>query len=345
MNDATKAASDLASAKLAVTAAVRFARKHKAEHLNYSFAGEADLIASLRPAMLSHGLSVAPIGVTVLEQGRYQTLKGGLLNHVVAAVTYCLTHAPSGESEDCQVPGEASDVGDKAAPKALIGAYKYFLRQTFLIEMGDDPDRYASADQEAAPASKPAAVKNAHPPRTLAERLAAFDARLVAAALAQPEEATEHVTKSARVAHFPQDMDTWNEAQVSFAIASAKGFEAMRSQAQAKAYEPSAGQTRATTRAGALARDNAPTWSLVCRLRRQTGIPQPPGQFQGPTTRLDAGIAESFCVWRPGQPVPERRDVGKRGQVPRPTPCSSLQSFSSTGPLKRCASHSRNGTP
>jgi hypothetical protein len=184
--------------------------------------------------MLAHGLTVAPIGVTVLEQGRYQTLKGGLLNHVVAAVTYRLTHAPSGESEDCQVLGEASDTGDKAAPKALAGAYKYFLRQTFLIETGDDPDRYASADQEAAPATKPTPVKKPASSRSLPDQLAAFDARLVAAGLAKPGEASEHVRKAALVAHFPQDMRTWNEAQVSFAIATAKGFEAMRRKVQVK---------------------------------------------------------------------------------------------------------------
>jgi hypothetical protein len=236
MNNPIKPASNLASAKLAVMAAVPYVRKHRAEHLNYSFAGEADLIASLRPAMLENGLTVAPVGVMVLEQGRYQTLKGGLLNHVVAAVTYRLTHAPSGESEDCQVLGEASDAGDKAAPKALTGAYKYFLRQTFLIETGDDPDRYASADQEAAPASRAAPpAKKAGPPRTLAERLAAFDARLVAAGLAQPGEVTEHVMKAARGAQFPQDMSTWIEAQIGFAIATAKGFEAMRRQANKKA--------------------------------------------------------------------------------------------------------------
>ena len=62
-----------------------------------------------------------------------------------------------------------------------------------------------------------------------------FDSRLVAAALAQPGEATEHVRKAARVACFPPDMSTWNEAQVSFAITTAKGFEAMRRQANAKA--------------------------------------------------------------------------------------------------------------
>jgi hypothetical protein len=52
--------------------------------------------------------------------------------------------------------------------------------------------------------------------------------------LAQPGEASEHVRKAASVAHFPPDMNTWNEAQVSFAIATAKGFEAMRRQAKAK---------------------------------------------------------------------------------------------------------------
>jgi hypothetical protein len=120
-------------------------------------------------------------------------------------------------------------------PKAFTGAYKYFLRQTSLIETGDDPDRYASADQEAAPATKSAAIKKGGPPRTLAERLAAFDAQLVAAALAQPREATEHVTKAVRVAQFPQDLNTWNEAQVRFAITTSKGFEAMRRKAQTKA--------------------------------------------------------------------------------------------------------------
>ena len=35
--------------------------------------------------------------------------------------------------------GEGSDTGDKASNKALTGAYKYALRQTFCIETGDDP--------------------------------------------------------------------------------------------------------------------------------------------------------------------------------------------------------------
>jgi hypothetical protein len=44
-------------------------------------------------------------------------------------------------------------VGDKATAKAMTGAYKYALRQTFCIETGDDPDKDPSVDQERA--SKP----------------------------------------------------------------------------------------------------------------------------------------------------------------------------------------------
>jgi hypothetical protein len=174
--------------------------------------------------MLANGLTVAPIAVTVLEQGRYQTVKGSLLNHVLIAVTWRLTHAPSGESEDCQVLGEASDAGDKSAAKALTGALKYLLRQTFLIETGDDPDRYASADQEAAPAraAKPA------PSRPLPDRLAAFDGRMVAAGLAKPGECTDYIRKALATANMPTDLAALNSAQAGFVIATAKGFEGMR---------------------------------------------------------------------------------------------------------------------
>jgi hypothetical protein len=102
-----------------------------------------------------------------------QQLAEEVLNHVLVAVVYRLTHAPSGTCEECEVLGEASDAGDKAAPKAMTGAMKYFLRQSFLIETGDDPDRYASEEQEAAPAVG-----------RVTERVRAFDAKLAAANVA-----------------------------------------------------------------------------------------------------------------------------------------------------------------
>jgi hypothetical protein len=217
----------LAAAKLAVMAECPYVQKHKTAGLTYSFAGEADLIASLRPALLRHGLSVAPVKVTILEQGRYQTVKGSLLNHVLVAVTYRLTHAASGEAEECEVLGEASDAGDKAAPKALTGAMKYFLRQTFLIETGDDTDRHSSDDQEAA------VPGNAE----LVTRLTRFDSRLAAAGIAAPGACLAYVLEKGKAAGLPPAIERW------------PGRAAQLAQTLAREFHQAARQKKATVNA------------------------------------------------------------------------------------------------
>ena len=74
--------------------------------------------------------------------------------------TYRLSHI-SGQYEDIQVLGEGSDSLDKAANKAMTVAYKYALRQAFLIETGDDdPDRHGS---DATLADKPKQQKTTRP--------------------------------------------------------------------------------------------------------------------------------------------------------------------------------------
>jgi hypothetical protein len=217
----------LAAAKLEVMRSCPYVQKQKSAGLNYSFAGEADLIASLRPALLLHGLSVAPVKVTVLEQGRYQTVKGSLLNHVLVAVTYRLTHASSGEAEECEVLGEASDAGDKAAPKALTGAMKYFLRQTFLIETGDDPDRYSSDEQEAA------VPGNAE----LLTRLTRFDSRLAAAGISAPGACLAYVLEKGKAAGLPPTIERW------------PGRAAQLAQTLAREFHQAARQKKATVNA------------------------------------------------------------------------------------------------
>jgi hypothetical protein len=191
-----------------------YVQKHKTAGLTYSFAGEADLIASLRPTMLCHGLSVAPVKVTVLEQGRYQTVKGSLLNHVLVAVVYRLTHAASGEAEECEVLGEASDAGDKAAPKAMTGAMKYFLRQTFLIETGNDPDRSASDAQEAAVPGH----------AELVARLTRFDSRLAASCLADPGACLAYVLEKGKAVGLPPTLERWPGRAVQLAQTLAREF-------------------------------------------------------------------------------------------------------------------------
>jgi hypothetical protein len=46
--------------------------------------------------------------------------------------------------------GEGTDYGDKSCNKSMTVGLKYALRQTLLIETGDDPDQFNSADFEQA---------------------------------------------------------------------------------------------------------------------------------------------------------------------------------------------------
>ena len=129
-----------------VMAAVGYVAKEKKQGLNYSFAGEAALIAAIRPHLVEQQIIVYPESFERLESGSYTTSRGATMNHVVVQVTYKFTHAPSGTSINVSAIGEGADIGDKAANKANTGAYKYALRQALMIETGDDPDKYASED-------------------------------------------------------------------------------------------------------------------------------------------------------------------------------------------------------
>jgi hypothetical protein len=131
-------------AKAEVMANVGYCLKTTSKGLNYSYAGEADLIAALRPELIRCGLVLSPVNVETLPTERYQTARGHGMVITRLVVTYRLTHAPSASYEDIMVYGEAADSGDKSGPKAMTMAYKYALRQAFVIETGDDPDRFAS---------------------------------------------------------------------------------------------------------------------------------------------------------------------------------------------------------
>lgn len=121
---------------------VGYVKKSKAANLNYSFAGEAALIAALRPAMVENGLYMSVQKVHSVTRENYTTAKGTAMVNTVIHATVRFAHT-SGEFIDVDAVGEGSDSGDKSANKAMTGLYKYALRQTFCIETGDDPDKYA----------------------------------------------------------------------------------------------------------------------------------------------------------------------------------------------------------
>lgn len=132
----------------AVMAEVGYVQKQKSAGLNYSYAGEAALIAAVRPHLVQYGLVIYPSGVRELKTETYTTSKGSVMNRTMGIFAFTFAHAPSNTSFSVEVLGEGADSGDKSANKAMTGALKYAWRQTFGIETGDDPDKYPSEDQE-----------------------------------------------------------------------------------------------------------------------------------------------------------------------------------------------------
>jgi hypothetical protein len=131
----------------AVMGEVGYVKKTRSDKLSYSFAGEAALISALRPAMVEQGIYMHVLEIRGITRQEYSTKSGtSMVNTVIQAVVR-FTHAPSGTSIDTAAVGEGSDAGDKGANKAMTGLYKYALRQTFCIETGDDPDKFASEER------------------------------------------------------------------------------------------------------------------------------------------------------------------------------------------------------
>lgn len=117
---------------------------------NYKYAGEADLLQSLRPAMIEAGLMLLPSGKSFTDidpQG-----------NIHVAVEYTLLHKDGdvwpdkliafGAGNDRSV--KSGTVGDKGLYKALTGANKYLLFKLFQIETGDDPEEQRATETETA---------------------------------------------------------------------------------------------------------------------------------------------------------------------------------------------------
>lgn len=103
----------------------------------YKFAGEAAFIAALRPVMVKHGITVSVCSTELAYSAP---------GHVIVNCAYKFCHKDSNTHIQVMSMGEGKDSGDKAIPKALTGAYKYALRQTFMLETGDDPDKVSSEE-------------------------------------------------------------------------------------------------------------------------------------------------------------------------------------------------------
>jgi|SRR6185312_9105968 len=113
----------------------------------YRYAGEADLLKELRPAMVEAGLMLIP---SVKSVSHYDE-SGNITVHM----EYTLVHKDGDIwPEKIGAAGMGNDrakngsVGDKGVYKAITGANKYVLFKLFQIETGDDPEVDSEHDKQ-----------------------------------------------------------------------------------------------------------------------------------------------------------------------------------------------------
>lgn len=106
---------------------------------NYKYAFEADYIAALKPLLGREGIVITET-VVHSENQEVVTKNGSRENLVTVTVDYEIRDVESNEYLTARAMGQGQDGTDKALPKALTMANKYFLAKMFQIETGDDAE-------------------------------------------------------------------------------------------------------------------------------------------------------------------------------------------------------------
>jgi hypothetical protein len=108
------------------------------ERANYSYVMAADIAGAVGDLLAELGVVVIPS----LENITYESMAGrGETTRMARVVmAYTFSDVDSGEELVAKVAGQGLDVGDKAPYKAMTGALKYALLQSFLLATGDDPE-------------------------------------------------------------------------------------------------------------------------------------------------------------------------------------------------------------
>ena len=69
----------------------------------YTYAGEKELIAQLRPSMVTHGVVMFPFKSDVYETESYTTEKGSRVSIVLGTRVFRFAHVHSGDYTDVEV--------------------------------------------------------------------------------------------------------------------------------------------------------------------------------------------------------------------------------------------------
>ncbi len=122
------------------------------ERSNYSYVTAADIAGSVGDILAELGVVIIPR----LEEISYESAvgRGEATRMARVVMAYTFADVDSGEEIIAKVAGQGLDPGDKAPYKAMTGALKYALLQSFLLATGDDPEeeradaRYSARNPE-----------------------------------------------------------------------------------------------------------------------------------------------------------------------------------------------------
>ncbi len=132
-------AKNLAQKILAVMRVVESVTKDKRnEHFNYGYASGEAIVTALRTAMIEQGMILSTTHKSCTEI--IQKTDKGDQTLTKLEVEFTLEDADSGEKKSGPFYGYGADKGDKGLYKAMTGAQKYFLKETFLVPTPDDPE-------------------------------------------------------------------------------------------------------------------------------------------------------------------------------------------------------------
>ena len=130
---------NLANKLAAVAGAVKYLQKDGYNsHHRYMYVSEAALAKAVSAELAKQGVAMIPFCEEMRVEGSLYTV----------FMRYDFTDGENTLS--VRTVGQGQDKQDKGAYKAMTGALKYALRQTFLIPTGDDPEE-EEAPQRAQP--------------------------------------------------------------------------------------------------------------------------------------------------------------------------------------------------
>jgi len=126
-------------------------RGHNQRH-NYRYVTAADIAGAVGDILAELGVVVVPR----LESISHEAVRpsaGGTEHATHVVMSYSFLDVDTAEEITVKTAGEGLDSGDKAPYKAMTGALKYALLQSFLLATGDDPEeeRSSPADHSSTP--------------------------------------------------------------------------------------------------------------------------------------------------------------------------------------------------